>query len=290
MTLPVETDWARGINGIEVDPDFNDNGYIYVSYIGADNIQRLSRFTVTDPTADVLTADPTTELVLLEGDRAGGERPSRRRDPLHRRQSSTGQRATTSAAAWSTAAIRRISPTSTARSCASIRTAQCPPTTRSTYVPGRPKGDLRDWACVTRSEVASRPTASCCIGDVGQNTWEEINLVSAGANFGWPYAEGVCPGPGVCKSGSDGTTKPIYAYQHEGVRWVVDHLGSGLRGRRIRGPIRQRGVLRRPQPAVREGDEMRRGLHERAARRQRSSLKRVARPGWHRRQTAASIN
>ena len=40
------------MNGIEVDPDFNDNGYIYVSYIGSDNVQRLSRFTVTDPTAD----------------------------------------------------------------------------------------------------------------------------------------------------------------------------------------------------------------------------------------------
>ena len=49
MTLPVATKWARGINGVEVDPDFNDNGYIYVSYIGKqeDNIERLSRFTVT---------------------------------------------------------------------------------------------------------------------------------------------------------------------------------------------------------------------------------------------------
>ena len=46
------------MNGIEVDPDFADNGYVYVSYIGDDNIQRLSRITVTDPTAEVLTAEP----------------------------------------------------------------------------------------------------------------------------------------------------------------------------------------------------------------------------------------
>ena len=78
-TLPVETYWARGINGIEVDPDFNTNGYIYVSYIrndsdpAEDNIQRLSRFTVTDPTADVLTIDPTTEKVLIRGTEPAGD-------------------------------------------------------------------------------------------------------------------------------------------------------------------------------------------------------------------------
>ena len=60
------------------------------------------------------------------------------------------------------------------------------------------------------------PDGQLLLGDVGQNTWEEINLVSAGANFGWPAAEGVCPGPGQCTTGSDGTTKPIYAYQHGG--------------------------------------------------------------------------
>ncbi len=61
------------------------------------------------------------------------------------------------------------------------------------------------------------PDGQLLLGDVGQNTWEEINLVSAGANFGWPYAEGVCPGPGVCQPpDSDGKTNPIYAY-HEPV-------------------------------------------------------------------------
>ena len=61
------------------------------------------------------------------------------------------------------------------------------------------------------------PDGQLLLGDVGQNTWEEINLVSAGANFGWPSAEGVCPGPGVCQPpDSDGKTNPIYAY-HEPV-------------------------------------------------------------------------
>ncbi len=35
--------------------------------------QRLSRFTVTDPTADVLTIDPSTEKVLIQGTEPAGD-------------------------------------------------------------------------------------------------------------------------------------------------------------------------------------------------------------------------
>src|SRR6185295_6471315 len=40
--------------------------------------------------------------------------------------------------------------------------------------------------------------------DVGQNTWEEVNVGTAGANFGWPSCEGTCATPGM--------TNPIYQY------------------------------------------------------------------------------
>ena len=173
-TLPVETHWARGVNGIEVDPDFNENGYIYVSYIrddsdpADDNVQRLSRFTVTDPTADVLTIDPSSEKVLLQGTSRQGMTTTAARSVTSRTTSMTTisitQRATTSAAAWSTAAIRRILPTSTARSYASIRTAPCPRTTRSTTETAPTTTPSMRPVCVTRSGVGSRPTASCCSG------------------------------------------------------------------------------------------------------------------------------
>ena len=41
ITLPTATNWARGLAGIEVDPEFEDNGYIYVSYVRADNIRTV---------------------------------------------------------------------------------------------------------------------------------------------------------------------------------------------------------------------------------------------------------
>jgi Glucose / Sorbosone dehydrogenase/FG-GAP-like repeat/RTX calcium-binding nonapeptide repeat (4 copies) len=47
------------------------------------------------------------------------------------------------------------------------------------------------------------------IADVGQNTWEEVNIGQAGANYGWSNFEGPPPG-------GSGTTGPIFAYNHNG--------------------------------------------------------------------------
>jgi aldose sugar dehydrogenase len=215
MTLPVATNWARGINGVEVDPDFNSNGFIYVSYIGTDNIERLSRFTVTDPTADVLTADPGSEQVLLAGDEPAGDdhHGGEIRYIDGKLYWATGDNVCCSVVDGSKSQdlsniygkVLRINPDGSV------------PTDNPYYDPANPnalKGKI--YATGLRNPFRGGVTADgqLLIGDVGQNTWEEINLVSAGANFGWPAAEGVCPGPGECKTGSDGTTKPIYAYQH----------------------------------------------------------------------------
>jgi len=52
-------------------------------------------------------------------------------------------------------------------------------------------------------------------GVVGEDAWEQVNLVKAGDNFGWSYYEGSHDGPNI-KSGPAGVTfaKPIYEYPH----------------------------------------------------------------------------
>ncbi|PYI77972.1 MAG: glucose dehydrogenase, partial [Verrucomicrobia bacterium] len=45
------------------------------------------------------------------------------------------------------------------------------------------------------------------INDVGQSTWEEINLGQAGANYGWPATEGPTTNPAY--------ESPIYYYGHD---------------------------------------------------------------------------
>jgi glucose/arabinose dehydrogenase len=57
------------------------------------------------------------------------------------------------------------------------------------------------------------------INDVGQNTWEEINLGTPGANYGWPQSEGPDDiGAGI--------TAPLFAYKHS----AASPAGSGPGG------------------------------------------------------------
>ncbi len=53
----------RGLLGLVFHPDYSNNGYFYVHYIGNDGDTRISRFEV-DPNDDDL-GDPNSELVLL---------------------------------------------------------------------------------------------------------------------------------------------------------------------------------------------------------------------------------
>lgn len=45
------------------------------------------------------------------------------------------------------------------------------------------------------------------INDVGEGTWEEVNVGAAGANYGWPSTEG--------PTNTAGITGPLYAYDHD---------------------------------------------------------------------------
>ncbi len=56
------------------------------------------------------------------------------------------------------------------------------------------------------------------INDVGENTWEEINLGAAGANYGWPASEG--PDNIVA-----GINAPLFAYKHSAT--LVPGTGPG---------------------------------------------------------------
>ena len=47
-------------------------------------------------------------------------------------------------------------------------------------------------------------------GDVGDFSWEELNHIVKGGNYGWPLKEG------VCTSGCAGFVDPIHAYPHNG--------------------------------------------------------------------------
>lgn len=78
-----------------------------------------------------------------------------------------------------------------------------------------------------------RATGQLFVGDVGQSAWEEIDLVTRGANLGWRVFEGHhCTGldPALCASG--GFTPAIAEYGHSAGRCTVigGYVYRGARG------------------------------------------------------------
>jgi glucose/arabinose dehydrogenase len=68
------------------------------------------------------------------------------------------------------------------------------------------------WALGLRNpfKFAIQPgTGTIFINDVGENTWEEINQLQKGANYGWPVHEGVA-------NDDPPYVDPIFAYGHGG--------------------------------------------------------------------------
>lgn len=68
-----------------------------------------------------------------------------------------------------------------------------------------------------------RETNQLYVGDVGQNAWEEIDIVTLGGNYGWRVMEGTRCNPGigggVCSTA--GFTLPIAEYRHTGGRCSI---------------------------------------------------------------------
>jgi len=50
-------------------------------------------------------------------------------------------------------------------------------------------------------------------GDVGQDTWEEINLIQRGGNYGWAFREATHPGPRTPPAGFT-SIDPLWEYRH----------------------------------------------------------------------------
>ncbi len=67
--------------------------------------------------------------------------------------------------------------------------------------------------------------------DVGQNLWEEINIVKKGGNYGWALREGAHPFGNVESKSTQNLIDPIYEYDHQ----VGKSITGGLvyRGKKI---------------------------------------------------------
>lgn len=223
---------AQGLLGLALPPGFPGRPHIYVSYVSRDNTLVLGRFDL-GPSADV--ADPDSESVILriqaEHDLhycghiifnrtddmlymcIGDNQPVRHTEPwaqdggrLHGK-------------------IIRID----------VEGGETPyAVPADNPFVGDPR--IRDeiWAYGLRNpwQFSFDPaTGRMFVPDVGRMAWEELNVGStidvAGANFGWPLAEGdEC----MSECSSENLAWPLYAYPHlEGCSIIGGQVYNGRR-------------------------------------------------------------
>ena len=73
-----------------------------------------------------------------------------------------------------------------------------------------------------------KATGQLFAGDVGQDLWEEVDIVTKGGNYGWRLFEGTHPYNPASGSATKGITMPIAEYSHkEGISVIGGYLYNG---------------------------------------------------------------
>jgi glucose/arabinose dehydrogenase len=250
LTPSICSNSERGMLGIAVDPQFTQNGFVYIYYtfrkfnscaanqVGTSPVNRVSRFTY-NLTANTIA--PASELVLvdnitsLNGNHNGGDVQIGADGMLYISVGDSGCQINGSGCAGANPNARFRSHLN-GKILRVNRSNGTPPAdnpffnlagARRCGTPGTPpdypNNDTKPcreiWAYGLRNpfRIAFQPgTSNFFINDVGQNVWEEIDESVRGANYGWSVREGRCPNGQNCAPGSSppppGLTDPIFAY------------------------------------------------------------------------------
>jgi glucose/arabinose dehydrogenase len=224
----------RGMLGLALDPDFDNNGYVYLAYVyepGSDpndtgaKISRLTRVTANPSNHDVALAG--SEVILINdipADGGGHTAGTIRFAPDGTLFLSNGDGST--AAFANSGALGAQNIDSLRGKILRINadgTAPAPPQVTNPYYDGTNSIRSKVYAIGLRNafRYAFHPvshTVYAC--DVGWNTYEEVDKVVPGGNYGWPCYEGYDPSadypqlfPGTCDPLTpDQVIDPIYAY------------------------------------------------------------------------------
>lgn len=209
-SLTVDSVGERGLLGIAFHPDFVTNGFVYFYHTvpaagTAAAHNRVTRFTAIGDRVDPLSATP---ILILENLTArtnhnGGALQFGKDGKLYVGVGENDRGANAQNLANRLGKILRINPNGTI------------PATNPTAFPGITGNSTNAaraiWAVGLRNpfNLAFHPhNGTLIINDVGELTFEELNLGVAGANYGWPNAEGPATNASY--------TNPLYSYRHSG--------------------------------------------------------------------------
>ncbi|MEX1254779.1 MAG: S8 family serine peptidase [Dehalococcoidia bacterium] len=239
--------WDHGLIGMAVHPDFANNPYVYLLYTyedggdyGARKTGRLARYTVTGDTASTASEDVILGNVVgsscnnfAEGaDCIPSDSPSHSVGNVRFTSDGylvveTGDGAHFNFVdddAFRTQNLNLLSGKVLRINLDGTGVSGNP------FWNGNPNANRsKVYAYGTRNafRINEKPgvQGTYYLGDVGWNTWEEIDVVKSGVNLGWPCYEGAPKQPGydgednpACESlyeqGAGAVTPPLYAFQH----------------------------------------------------------------------------
>ena len=204
VTLTVDPSGERGLLGVALHPNFATTGWLYVYYttISGGTHNRISRFTASTTNPDVAQAGSEVVLVDLPA--------------LSSSQNHNGGALHFGVDGKLYVAVGDNQNTATAPNLASPFGKMLRFNDDGSIPSDNPHFTTQTglaravWARGLRNPFtfAVQPgTGRIHINDVGQNTWEEVNLGVAGADYGWPASEG--PDNIIT-----GRTAPLFAYKH----------------------------------------------------------------------------
>ena len=211
LSARVVSDGELGLLGLAFHPSFQQNGkvYLYWTGVGSPAISYLSEFTSYD---GGLTLDPASERVLLSlslttAIHNGGDMEFGPDGYLYLGLGEDGvvDHAQDTSNLFGT--MIRIDPEGGVP-------YGIPPDNPFATSGGMPEiyawGLRNPWRWSFDST-----TGDLWLGDVGAASWEEINIVQKGGNYGWPIREGSnCYPPSVGTCNTSGLIDPVFEYAH----------------------------------------------------------------------------
>jgi glucose/arabinose dehydrogenase len=215
----------EGLLGLAFDPDYQENGYFYVYYSAADPRRSvLSRFSLDEENTDI--ADPESEIIIMEVEQPfpnhnGGQLAFGPDGYLYIGLGDGGSAGDPQGNGQNLGtllgSILRIDVSGLSAPGDYEIPADNP------FV-GTEGAQEEIWAFGLRNPWRfsfDSETGSLWAGDVGQNLWEEIDIIVKGANYGWNIMEGshcYSPASGCNQSG---LTLPVVEYAHSEGRCSV---------------------------------------------------------------------
>jgi glucose/arabinose dehydrogenase len=216
LKLNTDTSYFRGVLGITLDPNFSSNHYVYIFYTATSPTvhNRVSRFTASGDVAATASEKVIIELPTL-GTSGGHYGGSLRFGTDGNLYVGVGD------------GVADDTATNAAQSLDSLNGKILRINSDGTIPSNNPffnstSGNSRAiWALGVRQpyslDVLSGTSPRMYINDVGEDSWEEIDEATAGANYGWgfpnspPYYEGFVASPDPTLQNYK---NPVFSYAH----------------------------------------------------------------------------